>query len=138
MTIQGYVYDIESSEGLVGVKVTLLDNEGKKSITNTQTDKSGYFLLDEPTILSTDQIAFELIDYEKIKKEASELDDTKIFMTPKIEYLSLTSEDADIPLSPTEELVDKKNVNTNRNLLLLGGLAIIGVAAYYFSKNKKL
>lgn len=138
MTIQGYVYDIESSEGLVGVKVTLLDNEGKKSITNTQTDKSGYFLLDEPTILSTDQIAFELIDYEKIKKEASELDDTKIFMTPKIEYLSLTSEDADIPLSPTEELVDKKNVNTNRNLLLLGGLAIVGIAAYYFSKNKKL
>lgn len=138
MTIQGYVYDIESSEGLVGVKVTLLDNEGKKSITNTQTDKSGYFLLDEPTILSTDQIGFELIDYEKIKKEASELDDTKIFMTPKIEYLSLTSEDADIPLSPTEELVDKKNVNTNRNLLLLGGLAIVGIAAYYFSKNKKL
>lgn len=138
MTIQGYVYDIESSEGLVGVKVTLLDNEGKKSITNTQTDKSGYFLLDEPTILSTDQIAFELIDYEKIKKEASELDDTKIFMTPKIEYLSLTSEDADIPLSPTEELVDKKNVNTNRNLFLLGGLAIVGIAAYYFSKNKKL
>lgn len=138
MTIQGYVYDIESSEGLVGVKVTLLDNEGKKSITNTQTDKSGYFLLDEPTILSTDQIAFELIDYEKIKKEASELDDTKIFMTPKIEYLSLTSEDADIPLSPTEELVDKKNVNTNRNLFLLGGLAIVGIVAYYFSKNKKL
>lgn len=138
MTIQGYVYDIESSEGLVGVKVTLLDNEGKKSITNTQTDKSGYFLLDEPTILSTDQVLFELIDYEKIKKEASELDDTKIFMTPKIEYLSLTSEDADIPLSPTEELVDKKNVNTNRNLLLLGGLAIVGLAAYYFSKNKKL
>lgn len=138
MTIQGYVYDIESSEGLVGVKVTLLDNEGKKSITNTQTDKSGYFLLDEPTILSTDQVLFELIDYEKIKKEASELDDTKIFMTPKIEYLSLTSEDADIPLSPTEELVDKKNVNTNRNLLLLGGLAILGLAAYYFSKNKKL
>lgn len=138
MTIQGYVYDIESSEGLVGVKVTLLDSEGKKSITNTQTDKSGYFLLDEPTILSTDQILFELIDYEKIKKEASELDDRKIFMTPKIEYLSLTSEDADIPLSPTEELVDKKNVNTNRNLLLLGGLAIVGVAAYYFSKNKKL
>lgn len=138
MTIQGYVYDVESSEGLVGVKVTLLDNEGKKSITNTQTDKSGYFLLDEPTILSTDQVLFELIDYEKIKKEACELDDTKIFMTPKIEYLSLTSEDADIPLSPTEELVDKKNVNTNRNLLLLGGLAIVGVAAYYFSKNKKL
>lgn len=138
MTIQGYVYDIESSEGLVGVKVTLLDNEGKKSITNTQTDKSGYFLLDEPAILSTDQVLFELIDYEKIKKEASELDDTKIFMTPKIEYLSLTSEDADIPLSPTEELVDKKNVNTNRNLLLLGGLAIVGLAAYYFSKNKKL
>lgn len=138
MTIQGYVYDIESSEGLVGVKVTLLDNEGKKSITNTQTDKSGYFLLDEPTILSTDQVLFELIDYEKIKKEASELDDTKIFMTPKIEYLSLTSEDADIPLSPTEELVDKKNVNTNRNLLLLGGLVILGLAAYYFSKNKKL
>lgn len=138
MTIQGYVYDIESSEGLVGVKVTLLDNEGKKSITNTQTDKSGYFLLDEPTILSTDQVLFELIDYEKIKKEASELDDTKIFMTPKIEYLSLTSEDADIPLSPTEELVDKKNVNTNRNLLFLGGLAIVGLAAYYFSKNKKL
>jgi hypothetical protein len=137
MTIQGYVLDIETSEALIGARVTLLDTEGNKSRMKTQTDTSGYFLMEDPTIQSTDNFLFELIGYDKIKKEASELVDTKILMIPKVEFLAVNQNEADIPLSPTEEVPEPKKNSTSRNLLLLGGLAAVGILAYYLSKNKK-
>lgn len=137
MTIQGYVLDIETSEALIGARVTLLDTEGNKSRMKTQTDTSGYFLMEDPTIQSTDNFLFEIIGYDKITKEASELVDTKILMIPKVEFLAVNQNEADIPLSPTEEVPEPKKNSTSRNLLLLGGLAAVGILAYYFSKNKK-
>lgn len=137
MTIQGYVLDIETSEALIGARVTLLDTEGNKSRMKTQTDTSGYFLMEDPTIQSTDNFLFEIIGYNKITKEASELVDTKILMIPKVEFLAVNQNEADIPLSPTEEVPEPKKNSISRNLLLLGGLAAVGILAYYFSKNKK-
>lgn len=136
MTIQGYVTDIESSEPLIGARVMLLDEEGNKTNIKTQTDKSGYFLLDDAFIQSTDFILFEHIGYEKTKKEASLLEDAQISMTKKVDFLPLNSSDADIPLSPTEEVKESKS-NSSRNLFIVGTLLAVGLAAYYFSKNKK-
>ena len=56
MTIQGYVYDIETSEPLIGTRVTLLDEERKKTKYYTQADKTGFFMMDAPYIQSTDEI----------------------------------------------------------------------------------
>jgi hypothetical protein len=136
MTIQGYVFNIETSEALIGARVTLLDEDGNKTRVKTQTDKSGFFFLDDAFIQSTDFILFEHIGFEKVKREASQLEDAKILMTKKVDFLPTNSNDADIPLSPTEELKETKN-NTARNLLIFGTLVAVGIVAYYFSKNKK-
>lgn len=136
MTIQGYVFNIETSEALIGARVTLLDEDGNKTSVKTQTDKSGFFFLDDSFIQSTDSILFENIGFEKVKREASQLEDAKILMTKKVDFLPTNSNDADIPLSPTEELKETKN-NTSRNLLIIGTLVAVGIVAYYFSKNKK-
>jgi hypothetical protein len=79
---------------------------------------------------------FEHIGFEKVKREATQLEDAKILMTKKVDFLPTNSNDADIPLSPTEELKETKN-NTARNLLIFGTLVAVGIVAYYFSKNKK-
>jgi hypothetical protein len=136
MTIQGYVFNIETSEALIGARVTLLDEDGNKTSVKTQTDKSGFFFLDDAFIQSTDSILFEHIGFEKVKREATQLEDAKILMTKKVDFLPTNSNDADIPLSPTEELKETKN-NTARNLLIFGTLVAVGIVAYYFSKNKK-
>jgi hypothetical protein len=136
MTIQGYVFNIETSEALIGARVTLLDEDGNKTSVKTQTDKSGFFFLDDAFIQSTDFILFEHIGFEKVKREATQLEDAKILMTKKVDFLPTNSNDADIPLSPTEELKETKN-NTARNLLIFGTLVAVGIVAYYFSKNKK-
>jgi hypothetical protein len=136
MTIQGYVFNIETSEALIGARVTLLDEDGNKTSVKTQTDKSGFFFLDDSFIQSKDSILFEHIGFDKVKREASTLDDAKILMTKKVNFLPTNSNDADIPLSPTEELKETKN-NTARNLLIFGTLVAVGIVAYYFSKNKK-
>jgi hypothetical protein len=136
MTIQGYVFNIETSEALIGARVTLLDEDGNKTSVKTQTDKSGFFFLDDSFIQSTDFILFEHIGFEKVKREATQLEDAKILMTKKVDFLPTNSNDADIPLSPTEELKETKN-NTARNLLIFGTLVAVGIVAYYFSKNKK-
>jgi hypothetical protein len=136
MTIQGYVFNIETSEALIGARVTLLDEDGNKTSVKTQTDKSGFFFLDDAFIQSTDFILFEHIGFEKVKREAAQLEDAKILMTKKVDFLPTNSNDADIPLSPTEELKETKN-NTSRNLLIFGTLVAVGIVAYYFSKNKK-
>jgi|LakMenE01Jun11ns_1017448.scaffolds.fasta_scaffold8965890_2 hypothetical protein len=136
MTIQGYVFNIETSEALIGARVTLLDEDGNKTSVKTQTDKSGFFFLDDAFIQSTDFILFEHIGFEKVKREATQLEDAKILMTKKVDFLPTNSNDADIPLSPTEELKETKN-NTSRNLLIFGTLVAVGIVAYYFSKNKK-
>jgi hypothetical protein len=136
MTIQGYVFNIETSEALIGARVTLLDEDGNKTSVKTHTDKSGFFFLDDAFIQSTDFILFEHIGFEKVKREATQLEDAKILMTKKVDFLPTNSNDADIPLSPTEELKETKN-NTSRNLLIFGTLVAVGIVAYYFSKNKK-
>jgi hypothetical protein len=136
MTIQGYVFNIETSEALIGARVTLLDEDGNKTSVKTQTDKSGFFFLDDAFIQSTDSILFEHIGFEKVKREATQLEDAKILMTKKVDFLPTNSNNADIPLSPTEELKETKN-NTARNLLIFGTLVAVGIVAYYFSKNKK-
>jgi hypothetical protein len=136
MTIQGYVFNIETSEALIGARVTLLDEDGNKTSVKTQTDKSGFFFLDDAFIQSTDSILFEHIGFEKVKRVATQLEDAKILMTKKVDFLPTNSNDADIPLSPTEELKETKN-NTARNLLIFGTLVAVGIVAYYFSKNKK-
>ena len=136
MTIQGYVFNIETSEALIGARVTLLDEDGNKTSVKTQTDKSGFFFLDDAFIQSTDFILFEHIGFEKVKREATQLEDAKILMTKKVDFLPTNSNDADIPLSPTEELKETKN-NTARNLVIFGTLVAVGIVAYYFSKNKK-
>jgi hypothetical protein len=136
MTIQGYVFNIETSEALIGARVTLLDEDGNKASVKTQTDKSGFFFLDDSFIQSTDSILFEHIGFDKVKREASQLEDAKILMTKKVDFLPTNSNDADIPLSPTEELKENKS-NTARNLLIIGTLVAVGIVAYYFSKNKK-
>jgi hypothetical protein len=136
MTIQGYVFNIETSEALIGARVTLLDEDGNKTSVKTQTDKSGFFFLDDSFIQSTDSILFEHIEFDKVKREANQLEDAKILMTKKVNFLPTNSNDADIPLSPTEELKENKN-NTARNLLIIGTLVAVGIVAYYFSKNKK-
>jgi hypothetical protein len=136
MTIQGYVFNIETSEALIGARVTLLDEDGNKTSVKTQTDKSGFFFLDDAFIQSSDFILFEHIGFEKVKREATQLEDAKILMTKKVDFLPTNSNDADIPLSPTEELKETKN-NTSRNLLIFGTLVAVGIVAYYFSKNKK-
>ena len=136
MTIQGYVFNIETSEALIGARVTLLDEDGNKTSVKTQTDKSGFFFLDDSFIQSTDSFLFEHIEFDKVKREASQLEDAKILMTKKVNFLPTNSNDADIPLSPTEELKENKN-NTARNLLIFGTLVAVGIVAYYFSKNKK-
>jgi hypothetical protein len=139
MTIQGYVYDIETSEPLIGTRVTLLDDERKKSKFQTSTDKSGYFLMDDPYIQSTDTILFEQVGYEKIEKDASELEDAKIKMTAKVDFLNTVDEKAEqeIPLSPTEEEYEKPKDHTMRNIALVGGIVALGVIAWYFSKKKE-
>lgn len=139
MTIQGYVYDIETSEPLIGTRVTLLDDERKKSKFYTTTDKSGYFLLDDPYIQSTDTILFEQVGYEKIEKDASELEDAKIKMTAKVDFLATSHKKAEqeIPLSPTEEEYEKPKDHTMRNIALVGGIVALGVIAWYFSKKKE-
>jgi hypothetical protein len=138
MTIQGYVYDIETSEPLIGTRVTLLDDERKKSKFFTQTDKSGYFLMDDPYIQSTDTIAFEIVGYERVEKDASELEEAKIRMTPKVEFLATSDKkvEEEIPLSPTEEVKEKTENYTMRNLAILGGIVALGTIAWYFSKKK--
>jgi hypothetical protein len=136
MTIQGYVFNIETSEALIGARVTLLDEDGNKTSVKTQTDKSGFFFLDDAFIQSTDFILFEHIGFEKVKREATQLEDAKILMTKKVDFLPTNSNDADIPLSPTEELKENKN-NTPRHVLIFGTLVAVGIVAYYFSKNKK-
>ena len=68
MTIQGYVFNIETSEALIGARVTLLDDDGNKTSVKTQTDKSGFFFLDDSFIQSTDSILFEHIEFEKLKR----------------------------------------------------------------------
>ena len=139
MTIQGYVYDIETSEPLIGTRVTLLDDERKKSKFQTSTDKSGYFLMDDPYIQSTDTILFEQVGYEKIEKDASELEDAKIKMTAKVDFLNTVDEkpEQEIPLSPTEEEYEKPKDHTMRNIALVGGIVALGVIAWYFSKKKE-
>jgi hypothetical protein len=139
MTIQGYVYDIETSEPLIGTRVTLLDDERKKSKFYTATDKSGYFLMDDPYIQSTDTILFEQVGYEKIEKDASELEDAKIKMTAKVDFLATSDKKAEeeIPLSPTEEEQEKPKDHTMRNIAIAGGLIALGVIAWYFSKKKE-
>lgn len=139
MTIQGYVYDIETSEPLIGTRVTLLDEERKKTKYYTQADKSGYFLMDAPYIQSTDTILFEIVGYEKIEMDASELEDAKVRMTPKVEFLATTEKketEEEIPLSPTEEVKEKTENYTMRNLAILGGIVALGTIAWYFSKKK--
>lgn len=139
MTIQGYVYDIETSEPLIGTRVTLLNDERKKSKFYTATDKSGYFLMDDPYIQSTDTILFEQVGYEKIEKDASELEDAKIKMTAKVDFLPTSDKKAEeeIPLTPSEEEQEKPKDYTMRNLALVGGIVALGVIAWYFSKKKE-
>jgi hypothetical protein len=139
MTIQGYVYDIETSEPIIGTRITLLDDERKKSKFYTATDKSGYFLMDDPYIQSTDTILFEQVGYEKIEKDASELEDAKIKMTAKVDFLATSDKkgEEEIPLSPTEEEQEKPKDQTMRNLAMLGGIVALGVIAWYFTKKKE-
>lgn len=139
MTIQGYVYDIETSEPIIGARVTLLDDERKKSKMYTTTDKSGYFLMDDRYIQSTDTILFEQVGYEKIEKDASELEDAKVKMTAKVEFLATSDKksEEEIPLTPTEEENEKPKDYTMRNLALVGGILALGVIAWYFSKKKE-
>jgi hypothetical protein len=139
MTIQGYVYDIETSEPIIGTRITLLDDERKKSKFYTATDKSGYFLMDDPYIQSTDTILFEQVGYEKIEKDASELEDAKIKMTAKVDFLATSDKkgEEEIPLSPTEEEQEKPKDQTMRNLAMVGGIVALGVIAWYFTKKKE-
>jgi hypothetical protein len=139
MTIQGYVYDIETSEPIIGTRITLLDDERKKSKFYTATDKSGYFLMDDPYIQSTDTILFEQVGYEKIEKDASELEDAKIKMTAKVDFLATSDKkgEEEIPLSPTEEEQEKPKDQTMRNLAMVGGIIALGVIAWYFTKKKE-
>jgi hypothetical protein len=139
MTIQGYVYDIETSEPIIGTRITLLDDERKKSKFYTATDKSGYFLMDDPYIQSTDTILFEQVGYEKIEKDASELEDAKIKMTAKVDFLATSDKkgEEEIPLSPTEEEQEKSKDQTMRNLAMVGGIIALGVIAWYFTKKKE-
>lgn len=140
MTIQGYVYDIETSEPLIGARITLLNDERKKSKFYTTADKSGYFLMDDPYIQSTDVILFEQVGYEKIEKDASELEDAKIRMIPKVEFLATTDKktEDEIPLTPAEEEHEEKPKDyTMRNLAIVGGIIALGAIAWYFSKKKE-
>lgn len=139
MTIQGYVYDIETSEPIIGARVTLLDDERKKSKMYTTTDKSGYFLMDDPYIQSTDTILFEQVGYEKIEKDASELEDAKVRMTAKVEFLATSDKksEEEIPFTPAEEEHEKPKDYTMRNFALVGGILALGVIAWYFSKKKE-
>ena len=139
MTIQGYVYDIETSEPIIGARVTLLDDERKKSKYFTNTDKSGYFLMDDRYIQSTDTILFEQGGYEKVEKDASELEDAKVKMTAKVDFLATSDKKAEeeIPLTATEEEHEKPKDYTMRNLALVGGIVALGVIAWYFSKKKE-
>jgi hypothetical protein len=139
MTIQGYVYDIETSEPIIGTRITLLDDERKKSKFYTATDKSGYFLMDDPYIQSTDTILFEQVGYEKIEKDASELEDAKIKMTAKVDFLATSDKkgEEEIPLSPTEEEQEKPKDQTMRNLAMVGGIVALGVIVWYFTKKKE-
>lgn len=140
MTIQGYVYDIESGEPLIGARVSLLDDEGNKSNFSTQTDKSGFFILDDPYIQSSDTILFEMIGYGKVKKDGAELEDAEVYMKPQVEFLSQdqSDDDSQIPISPTEEIPNEvKKDHTLRNLTILGGVFAVGALIYYFSKKKE-
>lgn len=140
MTIQGYVYDIESGEPLIGARVSLLDDEGNKTNFSTQTDKSGFFILDDPYIQSSDTILFEMIGYGKVKKDGAELEDAEVYMKPQVEFLSQdqSDDDSQIPISPTEEIPNEvKKDYTLRNLTILGGVFAVGALIYYFSKKKE-
>ena len=95
--------------------------------------------MDDPYIQTTDTILFEQIGYEKIEKDASELEDAKIKMTAKVDFLATSDKKAEeeIPLSPTEEEQEKPKDHTMRNMAIAGGLIALGVIAWYFSKKKE-
>jgi hypothetical protein len=95
--------------------------------------------MDAPYIQSTDTILFEIVGYEKVEMDASELEDAKVRMTPKVDFLATTDKketEEEIPLSPTEEVKEKTENYTMRNLAILGGIVALGTIAWYFSKKK--
>jgi preprotein translocase subunit SecA len=85
------------------------------------------------------QIEISEKGYEKIEKDASELEDAKIKMTAKVDFLATSDKkgEEEIPLSPTEEEQEKPKDQTMRNLAMVGGIVALGVIAWYFTKKKE-